>query len=111
MPTFRGLDRTPSEEDQMNSSVLSICGRFSSGMELMPTSEATVRIGKYSDGPAARPAAMRAGRFSDGQEAMPEHEDNARIGSFADGMSRLVTEWGPDPRDRHAVGVNGRRNG
>ncbi len=72
-------------------------GRFSTGIEQMPTNPTNWREGTFADGLARAGAGpLVRGRFSRGLEADPSAPQ--RIGSFADGVAGRVE---PLPRRRH----------
>jgi hypothetical protein len=66
------------------------CGRFSTGMEWLPLSSDTMRIGRFSDGRqqlAVSAGIERVGRFCTGMEYAPAAPEALRVGSFADGST------------------------
>jgi hypothetical protein len=66
------------------------CGRFSTGIEVVPAAPTKLRVGRFSDGvarAAGGSAGARIGRFSTGTERWPDAPDRLRVGSFADGYA------------------------
>jgi hypothetical protein len=81
---FRDHNQSLDEVTQLRSRHI---GRFSEGMEQLPTSPRKMRHGRFSDGIARLsevPAKLHVGRFSEGIEQLPE--TTLRRGSFADGL-------------------------
>ena len=65
--------------------------RFSEGMERMPPSASSSRVGHFSDGLARSPrsaSARRIGSFADGLTQRPYDCAARRVGSFSDGSER-----------------------
>jgi hypothetical protein len=65
--------------------------RFSEGVERMPPSPSSSRVGHFSDGLARSPrsaSARRIGSFADGLVQRPYDAVARRVGSFSDGSER-----------------------
>ena len=65
--------------------------RFSEGMERMPPSPSSSRVGRFSDGLARSPrsaSTKRIGSFADGLVQRPYDRSARRVGSFSDGSER-----------------------
>lgn len=65
--------------------------RFSEGMERMPPSASSSRVGHFSDGLARSPqsaSASRLGSFADGLTQRPYDRAARRVGSFSNGFER-----------------------
>jgi hypothetical protein len=65
--------------------------RFSEGMERMPPSPSSSRVGHFSDGLARSPrsaSARRIGSFADGLARRPYDRATRRVGSFSDGSDQ-----------------------
>jgi hypothetical protein len=62
-------------------------GRFSTGMEQVPSIAASERVGSFADG-MAMTAIARVGTFADGLALHPEALAARRIGSFGDVQPR-----------------------
>jgi hypothetical protein len=65
--------------------------RFSEGMERLPLTPATLRVGRFSDGTApsltVRP---ELGSFADGLVARHDRSAPRRVGSFGDGYGAVA---------------------
>ncbi|HYB23024.1 MAG TPA: hypothetical protein VED41_04455 [Solirubrobacteraceae bacterium] len=64
-------------------------GRFSTGMEHITNTPATLRVGRFSDGqaPPLTLSSNQFGSFADGQVARPDAASRLRVGSFGDGYN------------------------
>jgi hypothetical protein len=62
-------------------------GRFSTGMERITNTPATLRVSRFSDGQALQLTVSpgQLGSFADGQVARPNTASRLRLGSFGDG--------------------------
>jgi hypothetical protein len=66
--------------------------RFSEGMERLPLTPSTLRVGRFSDGtaPSLTVSPDQLGSFADGLVARPHPSAARRIGSFGDGYGAVA---------------------
>ena len=66
--------------------------RFSEGMERLPLSPSTLRVGRFSDGaaPSLTVSPDQLGSFADGLVARPDPSAPRRVGSFGDGYGAIA---------------------